>query len=259
MRHSQSHLTAIVLAGLLLGSLWATVPVTGAAVSSDDGGWEPGATTTMQDTETPVETEVDCNRSRVELTAPEEYRYDVTVAVANLTPTTNDVSRSTLGSVEGNETVEFDGEGIVFVFVDGRSDDAEPVATDVTDCSTDLDESNATAQGDEESTTTERPNDTEPEIQVDCAENDVRFTAPEGRDYVAKVVSVAVSPTRSATQSATRTLEGNATVSVDDETLVAAFASTGELGDDRTVSAIRNCTPYGPERISDSGNETRDV
>lgn len=259
MRQSRSHLIAIVLAGLVVGSLWAAVPVAGEAVSSDGGEREPGVSAIMPNTETPVAVEVDCNRSRVELTAPEDYRYDLTVAVANLTPTTNDVSRSTLGSVEGNETVEFDGEGIVFVFVDGQSDGAELVATDVTDCSTDLGESSATVQDDDESTTTERPNDTEPEIRVDCAGNDVRFTAPEGRDYVAKVVTVAVSPTRSSTQSVTRTLEGNATVSVDDETLVAAFASTGELGDDRTVSAIRNCTPYGPERISDSGNETRDV
>lgn len=254
MRHSQSHLTAIVLSGLLLGGLWATVPVTGAAVSSDDGGWEPGATTTMQDTETPVEAEVDCNRSRVVLTAPEDYRYDVTVAVANLTPATNDVSRSTLGSVEGNETVEFDGGGIVFVFVDGRSDDAELVATDVTNCPTDLGESNATVKEDDESTTTVRSDDAEPAIRIDCVENDVRFTAPEGTAYVAKVVSVAVSPTSTSTSSTTRTLDGNATVSVDDEALVAAFVSTGDLGDDRTVSMIRNCTPYGPETVSN--NET---
>lgn len=247
MRQSRSHLIAIVLAGLVIGGLWAAVPVTGEAVSSDGGEREPGVSATMLETEPPVEVEIDCNRSRVEFTAPEEHRYDATVAVANLTETTNDVTRSTVGSVEGNETIEFDDEGIVFAFARNQSDDERMVATDVSNCSTETDESNAT----------ERPNDADLEIQVDCAENDVRFIAPEGSDYVAKVVAVAVSPTSSSTQSVTRTLEGNATVSVDDETLVAAFASSGELGDDGTVSTIRNCTPYGPERISDAGNETR--
>lgn len=251
MRHSRSHVTAIVLVGLLVGGLWAAVPVAGEAVSNDGDEWTSRATTTMPTNETPVEVEIDCDRSRVDLTAPEEYRYDVTVATANLTATTNDVTRSTVGSVEGNETVEFSDEGIVFVFVQGRPGDEQVVATDVTNCSTDVGESNATTQSD----------DSELAIRVDCAENDVRFTAPEGRAYVAKVVSVSVSPTSSSTSSTTRTLEGNATVSVDDGALVAAFASTGELGDDRTVSSVRNCSPHGPERISNnsSDTETEDV
>lgn len=221
------------------------MPVTGEAVGCDDSESELGETTIMPNNETTVEAEIDCNRSRVELTVPEDYRCDVTVAVANLTATTNEVTRSTVGSVEGDETIEFTDEGIVFVFVQDRTDGERIVTTDVANCSAGASELN----------TTVRPNDGEPAIRIDCVENDVRFTAPEGTEYVAKVVVVAVSPTRSSTRSVTKTLEGNATVTVDEEALVAAFASTGEIGDDRTVSMIRNCSPYGRERISDTESE----
>lgn len=235
---------AIVLAGLLMGGLWATVPTNGEPVSVDGGEGEP-ETTTMSDDERPVEVEVDCDRRQVVFTAPEEYRYDATVLVANLTATTNKVTRSTIGSLEGNETVEFTEEGIVFVFVQGQSNDEQIVASDVTNCSTNADGS-----------TTVTPDDAEPVIRIDCAENDVQFTGVEGREYVAKVVVVAVSPTRSSTRSVTHTLEGNATISVDEEALVAAFASTGEIGDNQTVSVIRNCSPYGHERVSDNESST---
>jgi hypothetical protein len=199
----------------------------------------------MPDNEREVEAEVDCNRSRVNLTAAEDYRYDLTVAVVNLTPTANEVTRSTVGSVEGNETVNFTDEGIVFVFAQDRSGDEEIVATAVTNCLTTADELN----------TTVRPDETDPAIRIDCADNEVRFTALEGREYVAKVDVVAVSPTHSSTRSVTQTLEGNATISFDQEALVAAFASTGEIGNDRTVSVIRNCSPYGRDPISDNGSD----
>jgi hypothetical protein len=199
----------------------------------------------VPDDETPVEAEVDCNRSQVELVAPEGYQYDVTVTVANLTAMTTEVTRSTVGSLEGNETVEFTHEGFVFVFVHGKSGDERIIATDVTNCSTTGGESNTTVTMD----------DVEPAVRIDCTENDVRFTGLEGSEYVAKVVIVAVSPTRSSTRSVTQTLEGNATISVDEEALVAAFASPGEIGDDRMVSVIRNCSPYGHERSPDDGKD----
>lgn len=242
MHRPRSHTIAIVLAGLLIVGLWTTVPATGEAVSRDGGDHEWGASVFAQD-ETPVEVEIDCNRSEVDVTAPEGYQYDLTVTVANLTATSNEISRSTVGSVEGNETVEFADEGVVFVFVEGESDD-EPVAVDVTNCSGVGSEANTTVQPDDA-----------PEIRINCTENEVRFVGFEGREYDARVVAMGISPTRSSTSSVAQTLEGNVTVSVDEDALVAAFASTGDGG---TISAIRNCSPYGPERIPENASDAGD-
>lgn len=246
MPPSRNALTGIALAAVVLAGL--CVAATTAGATSGDG--VPGATTLMQD-DTDAELRVDCDRNRVELTAAEDARHDVTVAVANLTPTTNHVSRSTVGSVEGNETVEFDGEGIVFAFARDRSDGDRVAASAVTDCATDAEETTTATMA----TTTESDEALEPEIAVNCTESAVRFTADSETEYVAKVVAVSVSPTSASTSSSTRTLAGNETVEFEEERLVAAFASTGELGDDRTVSAVRNCSPYGHERRSENGTD----
>ncbi|WP_132058032.1 hypothetical protein [Halorussus amylolyticus] len=244
--------TALLLAGLLVGSLLAAAPAAGDGVGSHGGESEQRLIPTMTTNETPVEVEVDCNRSRVELAASEDFRYEVTVTVANITPSSNDVSRSTLGSVSGNETVALDGEGIVFVFAKDSTDGGGVVATAVTDCSV------ATEQSASDEGTTATESDDDPGIRIDCNESEVAYTAPEETEYVAKTVSVNVSPTGTSASSATRTLAGNETVSVDEGTLVAAFASTGDLGDDRTVSVIRNCSPYGDERLSENASDTDD-
>jgi len=201
----------------------------------------------MQNDEPEVGVHIDCNRSRVELTAAEGTRHDVTVAVANLTPTSSDVSRSTVGAVEGNDTVEFTGEGLVFAFARNQSDDV--AASDVTRCAADA----------EQPTTTEHSADSELEARINCTESTVRFVAGEETNYVGKTVAVDLSPTGTSTSSSTQTLEGNATVSVAENALVAAFASTGELGDDRTISVVRNCSPYGNERLSANETDTEDA
>ena len=242
------HLLAVTaLVALLLVGPWATTGVVGEAVKTDGGERELSANGPAPDDESPVAVRIDCNRSRVEFAAPEEYQYDATVVVANVTATNNDVTRSTVGSLAGNETIDFAAEGIVFAFAQDSSDRERIVAANVTNCS-----ANATA-----GRTSARPEEAELAVRVDCAENAVRFVAPEGVEYTAKVSVTGVSPTRSSSRSVTRTLEGNATVSVDEEGLVAAFASTGELGGDRTVSVIRNCSPYGRERASE--NATTDA
>lgn len=223
----------VVLAALVLAGLGILVPVVADAAVADTTDRERGANALMSENESAVEIDVDCTRSRVELTAPEEYQYDVTVTVANVTPTANDVSRSTRGSVEGNETVDVGERGIVFTVVQNQSGDE---VTDVTDCT-----------DDQRLNTTVRSNETDVEVDVDCEENAVRFAAAEGTEYVAKVAVVGVSPTGTSTSSTTGTFEGNATESVDDEGLVVVFASTGELGDERTVSAIRNCSSWGTD------------
>lgn len=219
---------ALVIAGLgMLGSVVAADAVPDAT----DG--ERGASALMSENESAVEIDVDCSRGSVDLAAPDGYQYDVTVAVANVTPTANDVSRSTRGSVEGNETVDVDGEGIVFTVVQEQSG-AE--ITDVTDCT-----------DDELLNTTVQPNDADVEVEIDCEDSVVRFAAREGTEYVAKVAVVGVSETGTSTSSTTGTFEGNETVSVDDEGLVVAYASTGDLGDEQTVSAMRNCSSWGTE------------
>lgn len=237
MSRSRIQLFGVVLATLALAGLGTTGPAIAESATQDPTDLKRGANSLMSENESAVEIDVDCARSRVELTAPDGYQYDVAVTVANVTPTANDVSRSTRSSVEGNATVDLDEEGIVFTLVENRSGSK---VTNVTDCT-----------GTEATNTTVRPNETDLEIEVDCEENAVRFVAPERTEYVAKVAVVGVSPTGTSTSSTMQTFEGNATVPVDEAGLVVVFASTDELGDDRTVSAIRNCSSWGTE-----GNET---
>lgn len=233
MPRSQIRPAGVVLAALVIAGLGMLVPVVADGAVPDATDREQGASVLMSENESAVEIDVDCTRNSVELTAPEGYQYDVTVTVANVTPTANDVSRSTRGSVEGNATVDFDEQGIVFTAVQNQSGGE---VTDVTDCT-----------DDERLNTTVRSNETDVEVDVDCEENAVQFAAPEGTEYVGKVAVVGVSPTGTSTSSTTGTFEGNATESVDDGGLVVVFASTGELGDERTVSAIRNCSSWGTD------------
>jgi hypothetical protein len=226
IRPSAVALTVLVLAGMgMLG------PVSAEDGAPDATNRKQGMNALMSENESTVTIEVDCNRSNVELTAPEGYQYDASVTVAKVTPTANDVTRSTLGSVEGNTTVDIEGEGVVFTVVQNRSDDE---VTDVADC-TDAETMNTTVQ----------PDDPDPTIDIDCENDTVQFDASEGTEYVAKVVVVDVSSTGTSTSSTVQTLEGNATVSTDRSGLVAVYASTGELGDERTVSTIRNCSSLG--------------
>lgn len=232
MARTHGRLAAVAVAVLAVAGLGMAGP-TGAVAGSPDATEEKlGTNAHMTQNESSVGIDVDCTQDRVDVTAPEDHQYDVSVTVANVTPTASDVSRSALGSVEGNTTVDVDEEGIVVTVV--RNQDGTEV-TDVTDCTA----------AEEDATT--RSDDAVPEIDVDCEDDVVRFTASEGSEYTAKVTAVAVTSTGTSTSSTTQTLDGNATVSVDDGRLVAAFASTGNLGDDRTVSAIRNCSAAGTD------------
>lgn len=200
--------------------------------------------------ETEVTVDVNCTEGTVELTAPEGASHRVTVAVANVTSTESDVSSSTVGGVEGNETFELDGEGIAFVFVQDSSSE-ETVASAVRDCAN---EANASATATTETTeATATESDDVPEVEISCNDSEVRFVAPEGTEYAAKVTALSVSPDSTSSQSATRTLEGNATASVGEDQFVAVFASTGDLGDEETVSVFRNCASIGG---SDDANRT---
>ncbi|NHN59577.1 MULTISPECIES: hypothetical protein [Halorussus] len=189
----------------------------------------------MTANQTTVNITVDCTAPNVSITAPEGYQYGVTVGVANILADSNSVSRSSFGSVEGNATVDLDERGIVFTIVQNESEDEAVVASDVTDC----------LDAGETATTTASQDDTEPDIEVDCEGDEVRFVADEDTEYVGKVSVIELSTTGTSTSSSTMTLAGNETVSIDGEAIVAAFASTDDLGGDRTVSVIRNCSPFG--------------
>lgn len=243
MSRSRVLVTLLAFACLVVGA--GVAGMTSAELVATDGGEREPETTVNASSDPPVAVDVDCNRSRVELTAPETYQSDLTVAVVNVTATGDEVASSTVGPIEGNETVEFTGEGVVFAFVANHSADDGVVATDVADCPRPTDSETRTPTA-----------DVEPDVRIDCDEGAVRFNASAGTEYVAKVSVVSVSPTGTSSSSTTRTVEGNATVSLDEPGLVAAFASTGELGDDRTVSAIRHCPPAAAEQTTTTANET---
>lgn len=226
MARTPHRLAVVAVAVFAVAGLGVAGPTGGVAGSPNATGEKPGTNAHVSENQPSVGIDVECERQRVAVTAPEDHQYDVSVTVANVTPTASDVSQSTLGSVEGNATVDVDGEGFVVTLVRGQ-DGSE--VSDVTDCT-------AGEQG-----TTTRDDDAIPGIDVDCDDGVVRFTAPEEREYTAKVTAVTATSTGTSTSGTTQTLDGNATVAVDDGALVAAFASTGDLGDDRTVSAIRNC------------------
>ncbi|WP_435175393.1 hypothetical protein [Halorussus sp. AFM4] len=191
--------------------------------------------------QTAVNITVNCTETNVSITAPEGYEYGVTVGVANVTAESSSVSSSSFGSVEGNATVDFEERGIVFTIVENDSEAV--VASDVTYCG---DAAEATTTPNEtDGTETERV--TEPRIEIDCEDEEVRFVASEDTEYVGKVSVIELSASGTSTSSSTMTLAGNETVSVEGDGVVAAFASTDDLGDDRTVSAIANCSPFGTE------------
>lgn len=252
---SRSYATAVGIASavLLVSAVWVAG---GAAPEAGSEGTErgPGGATVMSETGSQIAVEIACEQDRVEFTAPAGQRYDATVALVDARPESTDVSQTTAGSVEGNQTVSLGGNGIVYAFAQSHG---ERVATAVSDCTSNAtnatNASNATNATDATNVTnaTAESRDVEPSIRIDCAENRANFTAAEGTEYVAKVSVAAVSPAQTSTRSVSRTLAGNATVSFDQEGLVVAFASTGALGDDRTVSAMRDCGGSGENATLD--------
>lgn len=169
--------------------------------------------------------DIDCNASQVRVTAPDDYEYGLTVTVVNVTQSGTSTSTSSRTPLSGNATVEFADTGVVYAFVTDEST-GDPVTSESARCSKLLEAS--------------APNATDgPSIAIDCNESVIRFTAPEDVSYTAQVSSVDVSPTGSSTSTVSRTAEGNTTMSVDDE-LVIALASA-ESGDE-PVSAVRDCS-----------------
>lgn len=242
-----------LLVGVVILGVAALAPSIAGGVTENGIDGTTGASLQMTANQTTANISVDCNETNVSITAPSGYEYDVTVGVANVTPESSSVSSSSFGGVEGNATVDFDERGIVFTIVQNESE--EVVASDVTYCGDAAAPTMTTATNE-----TERPEETEPEratepeIEVDCEAGEVRFVAAEDTDYVAKVSVIELSATGTSTSSSTMTLSGNETVSVESDGIVAAFASTDDLGDDRTVSVLRNCSPFGAD-----ANETTTV
>jgi hypothetical protein len=243
-------LVGVVILGM--GGLGPVIPWEATAGATDRA---PEGIQNVTHNESSVQIDVNCDRHSVAVVLPEENRYDVTVGVANLTPTSNSVSRSTLGSIKGNTTVEFEEEGIVFTVVQNQSANGEIVATDLTNCGKGSDMRTEEATPGTETpgrtiTETESATEIEPAVEIDCENDSVRFDTSERTEYVAKVTMVSLSVTGTSTSSSTQTLEGNETVPIETDGLIAAFASTGELGDDRTASAIRNCSAFGTDENS---------
>ena len=232
--------------GVVILGVGALGPSIAGGVTDDATDTAPGTSSLMTSNHSSVDIAVDCNENNVSLTAPTGYEYDLTVGVANITAESNSVSRSS-SSVEGNATVDLGERGIVFTIVQNESADEEVVASDVTDCRGVGEATTTLANETEPGNETEPTNGTEPRIQVDCEENVVQFIASEDTDYVGKVSVIDLSATGTSTSSTTQTLEGNETVSVEGGGIIAAFASTGDLGDDRTVSVVRNCSPFGTD------------
>jgi hypothetical protein len=225
--------------------LCAAVVLTGAVTAVTSGpASEPASAgdTAHEDAESVVSVAVDCNRSEVAVTAPENYSYRLTVAVVNLTPSTSSVARSTVAPVSGNETVNVTGDGVVFAFVENESADGADATTSVEYCEAD----DGPGDGDNE---TEVAAESLPAIRIDCNESRVRFVAPETHQYTASVAAINVSSTSTSASRQTKTYRGNATVTLDDADLVAVYASPGRLGDERTVSAISACGFQNESRL----------
>lgn len=196
--------------------------------------------------------DINCTRGEIAVAAPGDYRYRLTTAVVNVTPSTSSTARSTVGPVTGNETVNVTGEGAVFAFVQNASTAGERDATAVEYCG------DAGPLGDQASDTAQAndtgyPLETVPAIRVDCDERLVRFVAPDAVNYTASTTVVSVSPTDTSARRTAATFRGDATATVGDGRLVIAFASAGRLGDEQTVSVARDCGTPDQHR---GGDET---
>lgn len=84
-------------------------------------------------------------------------------------------------------------------------------------------------------------------LEIDCNESEVRVTAPGTFEYTLRVANVLVTPERSHVSTTTTTESGNATVSLSENAIVYAFASSDA---EVVTSALQNCalepTPQAP-------------
>lgn len=168
-----------------------------------------------------VTVEIDCHTSQVRVTAPADYEYGLTVVEVSQLGTST--STSTQTPLSGNTTVEGSDAEVVYAFVTDAST-GEPVTTSVEQC--------------EEPPGTDATTGTDdPSVAIDCNESTVRFTAPEDVSYTARVSSIDVSQTGASTSTVSRTAEGNTTVPVEDE-LVIAFIDAA----DEPALAIEDCS-----------------
>lgn len=169
--------------------------------------------------------EINCTASEVRVSAPDDSEYGLSVVTVDRAGSSTSTSRQT--PLSGNQTVEVSEAEVVYAFVTDPST-GEPITSAVEQCE-ELPGANATD---------------DPSITIDCDERTVRFTAPEDVSYTARVSSVDVTPSGASTSTVSQTTQGNTTVSVEAD-LVIAFASTDAT--DEPVSAIRDCS-----RIADA-------
>ena len=234
MRRSTDRAVRPVLLVLLCVGvgLLATVPLGASGAPSDHG--PPTYQTERSENGTVASVELNCTRGEVAVAAPDDYRYRLSIAVVNVTPSTSSTERSTVGPVAGYETVNVTGGGAVFAFVHGESADGERDVTAVEYCGD-------AGPRDERTDDIGYPLETVPAIRVDCDEERVRFVAPDVVNYTASTTVVSVSPTDTSARRAAATFRGDATATVGDGRLVVVFASAGRLGDEQTVSVVRDC------------------
>lgn len=207
--------TAVLLLLAIAGGAVLGLPAMGAGTADD---MRIGVTNAADADDANVTAEIDCDRSEVLVTAPDD---EYGLSVVNVDQSGTNTSTSRQAPLAGNTTVTVDDADIVYAFVTDTST-GELITSAVEQC--------------EEASRTETTDD--PSIVIDCNASSVRFTAPDAVTYTAQVSSVDVSPTGASTSTVSRTVEGNATVSTEDD-LIIAFASTD--ADDDPTGTIRDC------------------
>lgn len=79
------------------------------------------------------------------------------------------------------------------------------------------------------------------DIDLNCTDGTVQFTASNDTEYVASLTAVNMSATTVTTVRQTRTVSGNVTFTASSADVYGAFASSGTLGNEDTVSEIQVC------------------
>lgn len=165
---------------------------------------------------------VDCEAGAVAVTAPDDSRYTVRVAVVSVDPNGSASRSRTAGPFAGNATVAFDGDGTVFAFVLDASTQgvlAQSVARCPREDAAETAGPNATAEG-------------QPSVTVDCGNGSIEVVAPPDLSYDLQVSFVVVTPTETTTAS-TRSgpNTGNRTVRFAVFGTITAFVLDAETGE----------------------------
>jgi hypothetical protein len=175
-----------------------------------------------------VSAEINCTTSQVNVTAPADYDYRLTITTLNVSQTHTESKSQTTGPHAGNHSVALGSPSTVYAFVQNQSTgQTDAIAAAVCSSPTESADSSADPIN----------------VTVNCTAKEVQITPTDpDLEYGVTIATVTVTETSTQTQrQSARPITGNTTIAVADNAAVYVFVT--DANGDVVATARRPCFP----------------